>query len=151
MILVSACLLGENCKYNGGNNRSEAVIAYINGHEYLAFCPEVAGKLPIPRPPVELPQGDAAAVLTGKAKAVNREGQDVSASLIAGAEQALQLCKQHGVTLAILREGSPSCGVHCVYDGSFSGKKIPGSGVTASLLRAAGIKVLSDGDIAGQS
>lgn len=147
MILVSACLLGENCKYHGGHNLCPKVAAYVKDRAHLSFCPETAGGLPVPRPPIELPQGDAQAVLSGQAQARDKQGQDINAALIAGAEQALNLCLEHGVELAILKENSPSCGVHQVYDGSFSGKKTPGQGLTAALLSQAGIKVISENDI----
>lgn len=147
MILVSACLLGENCKYHGGHNFCPQVAEYVKARDCLCFCPETAGGLPIPRPPIELPQGDAQSVLNNQLPALDSQGQDVSAALIEGARQTLVLCRKHGVELAILKENSPSCGVRQVYDGSFIGRKIQGEGLTTALLRQAGVKVISEQDI----
>ena len=137
MILVSACLLGKNCKYTGGNNRNGAVIAFLEGKEYIPFCPEQAGGLPTPRLPSEI-RGDGV---------VNSQGEDVTAAFLLGAARALEVCEASGADLAILKEGSPSCGVHLVYDGTFSGRKIDGMGMTARRLREAGIAVMSENDI----
>jgi uncharacterized protein YbbK (DUF523 family) len=146
-ILVSACLLGENCTYKGGNNRNPAVEEYVSRYEYILFCPEVVGGMPIPRPPCELPRGRADTVLAGTEKIFDRNGQDVSQQVLIGAEQACALCRQHHIRVAVLREGSPSCGVHRVHDGSFSGRVIPGSGITATRLRQEGVTVISEEDI----
>ena len=137
MILVSACLLGENCKYNGGNNDDLYVKLYLQGKEYIAYCPEIAGGLDSPRPPCEICQG----------RVLNTEGDDLTDEFIDGAEQALELCNENGVDLAILKEGSPSCGVNWIYDGSFDHVRIPGKGITARLLYNNGIKCLSEEDI----
>ena len=137
MILVSACLLGENCKYSGGHNRNEAVLAFLEGREYIPFCPEQAGGLPTPRLPSEI-RGD---------RVVNAEGIDVTDAFRRGADKALEICLAHGVDLAVLKESSPSCGIHRVYDGTFSGQKIDGMGMTARRLRQAGIAVMSENDI----
>ena len=137
MILVSACLLGENCKYSGGNNRREAVCRFLEGRDYIAFCPERAGGLPTPRLPSE----------RRGAGVVARDGTDVTEAFRLGAERALALCREKGVTLAIFKEGSPSCGSRVIYDGSFSGRKIPGRGVTAELLEENGISVLGEDEL----
>ena len=138
MILVSACLLGENCKYNGGNNHCPAVLKFLEGKEYIFFCPELAGGLSAPRPPVEIqPDG----------RAVNLEGDDVTEAFQKGAADSLALCQKHGVDLAILKERSPSCGVHLIYDGSFCGVKIPGQGMTAKLLKENGVRIISEFDL----
>ena len=136
MILVSRCLLGENCKYNGGNNRNEAVIAALVGKEYLAVCPEQLAGLPCPRPPAEL---CGAAV-------VDKEGRDRTEAFHAGAARTLALAQKHGAERCILKDGSPSCGVHYIYDGSFSGTRIPGRGLTAQLLADHGIALSSEAD-----
>lgn len=146
MIIVSACLLGQCCKYSGGHNLSETVMAYLGGKDYLPFCPEELGGLATPRPPVEIIGGSGEDVLNGTARAVNKTGQDVTAQFIAGARAALALCRENGVDLAILKEQSPSCGVHRIYDGSFGGVKKAGHGVCAALLHEAGIKVISEED-----
>ncbi len=137
MILVSGCLLGLNCKYNGGSNDNAAVHNYLEGKEYVVFCPERAGGLPAPRLPSEI-RGD---------KVYSKAGEDVTAEFRGGAEKALAFCRAHGVTQAILKARSPSCGVHAVYDGTFSGKVVPGMGVTAKLLAENGIELMDEEDI----
>ena len=137
MILVSACLLGHNCKYNGGNNDNAAVHTFLEGKDYVVFCPERASGLPAPRQPSEI-VGD---------KVFSKTGADVTEEFRSGAEKTLAFCRQKGVTQAILKARSPSCGVHAVYDGTFSGKVIPGMGVTARLLRENGIELMDEEDI----
>ncbi len=137
MIFVSACLLGENCKYSGGNNRNEHVLSFLDGKEYLPVCPEVLGGLAIPRPPAEI-VGDAV---------IDREGHDVTAAFKKGAEKTLSMALEHQPELCLLKANSPSCGCGMIYDGSFSGKKIPGDGITAALLKVHGFKVLTEKDL----
>lgn len=137
-ILVSACLLGKNCKYNGGNNLNQGVLEFIEGHEVIGVCPEQLGGLSTPRLPAEIVDG----VVT------NKEGVSVDAEFRKGAQTALAAALENKVDLAILQSRSPSCGVKEIYDGSFSGKKIKGQGVFAKLLSAHGIKVLDAEDVA---
>lgn len=137
-ILVSACLLGKNCKYNGGNNLNQGVLEFIEGHEVIGVCPEQLGGLSNPRLPAEIVYG----VVT------NKEGVSVDAEFRKGAQAALAAALEKKVDLAILQSRSPSCGVKEIYDGSFSGKKIKGQGVFAKLLSAHGIKVLDAEDVA---
>ena len=137
-ILVSACLLGKNCKYNGGNNLNQSVLGFIEGHEVIGVCPEQLGGLSTPRLPAEIVEG----VVT------NKEGVSVDAEFRKGAQEALAAASENKVDLAILQSRSPSCGVKEIYDGSFSGKKIKGQGVFAKLLTMHGIKVLDAEDIA---
>ena len=137
MILVSACLLGENCKYSGKNNFNQKIVDFLRDKDYITVCPEVAGGLPTPRHPVELRAG----------KAVNDIGEDKTAEFKSGAMTVLDLCRKYQPELVILKEGSPSCGVHQIYDGTFSGRKINGRGLTASLLCENGYRVISDEDI----
>lgn len=137
-ILVSACLLGKNCKYNGGNNLNQGVLEFIEGHEVIGVCPEQLGGLSTPRLPAEIVYG----VVT------NKEGVSVDAEFRKGAQTALAVALEKKVDLAILQSRSPSCGVKEIYDGSFSGKKIKGQGVFAKLLSAHGIKVLDAEDVA---
>ena len=134
MIFVSACLLGENCKYSGGHNKNDAVIAFLQGREYKAVCPEYLGGLPTPRPPAEI-RGDTV---------MDREGKDVTAFFRRGAEKTLALAQKYRPALCILKANSPSCGVGAVYDGSFSGKLIPGDGLAAAVLKAAGFRVVTE-------
>ena len=136
-ILVSACLLGKNCKYNGDNNLNQSVLEFIEGHEVIGVCPEQLGGLSTPRLPAEIVDG----VVT------NKEGVSVDAEFRKGAQTALAAALENKVDLAILQSRSPSCGVKEIYDGSFSGKKIKGQGVFAKLLSAHGIKVLDAEDV----
>ena len=137
-ILVSACLLGKNCKYNGGNNSNQSVLDFIEGHEVIGVCPEQLGGLSTPRLPAEMVEG----IVT------NKEGISVDAEFRKGAQTALAAALEKKVDLAILQSRSPSCGVKEIYDGSFSGKKVKGQGVFARLLTKYGIKVLDAEDIA---
>ncbi len=136
-IAVSACLLGENCKYNGGNNFSEKVAKYVEGHEVVSICPEVLGGLPIPRNPAEIVDGVVR----------HKDGSSVDDEFRAGAEKALEIVLKNQVELVILQSRSPSCGVNAIYDGTFSGKTIPGHGVFASLLEKNGIRMIDVADM----
>jgi len=131
-IAVSACLIGENCKYNGGNNYSEKVIDYIKGNEVLSVCPEVLGGLPVPRESAEIVNGIVS----------HKDGTSVDKEFRKGAKKALEIVKEQKIDLVILKSRSPSCGVNAIYDGSFSGKLISGRGVFADLLQKNGIKVI---------
>lgn len=136
-ILVSACLLGENCKYSGGNNENKAVLDYVKDHEIVPVCPEVMGGLPVPRMPAEIVNGVVRC----------RDGHSVDFEFRSGAVKALEIALNEKVDLAILQSRSPSCGVKAVYDGTFSGKIIPGEGVFAELLRKNGIQAVDAADI----
>jgi len=131
-ILVSACLLGENCKYNGGNNRCQKVIDFVRGHRVTAVCPEQLGGLPTPRVPAEICGG----------RVMTREGRDVDNEFRKGAEAALQIARGNDVELAILQPRSPSCGCREVYDGSFTRTLVPGMGVFARFLADSGIRAV---------
>lgn len=131
-IMVSACLLGENCKYNGGNNYSAKVAKYIEGHEVIPVCPEVLGGLPTPRVPAEIVNGTV----------TRRDGISVDKEFCRGAELALEQAKLEKIEMAILQSRSPSCGVRQIYDGTFSNKKIDGQGVFARLLSENGFAVM---------
>ena len=137
MIIVSACLLGENCKYSGGNNKSENVIKYLEDKEYILVCPEQLGGLSTPRNPSEIityGNKDGNDVLSGCTKVLSNKGIDVTKNFIQGAEETLKIAKEHNAKTAILKAGSPSCGYKKIYDGSFLGNKIQGMGVTAAIL-----------------
>ena len=136
-IFVSACLLGENCKYNGGNNYSEKVADFVKGHEVAAVCPEVVGGLPVPRDPVEIVDGVAR----------TKSGQSVDEEFRTGAEKVMMEVLKQKAELVILQSRSPSCGVNEIYDGSFSGKKIKGQGIFAKMLMEQGVKVMDVEDI----
>lgn len=150
MIIVSACLLGENCKYSGGNNKSENVIKYLEGKEYILVCPEQLGGLSTPRNPSEIityGNKDGNDVLSGCTKVLSNKGIDVTKNFIQGAEETLKIAKEHNVKTAILKAGSPSCGYKKIYDGTFLGNKIQGMGVTAAILNKENIALLDEDDI----
>lgn len=149
LILVSSCLLGEPVRYDGGHaGPTGALLTRWQAEGRLVpFCPEVAGGLPVPRPPVEIEGGDGSAVLRGEAKVVEESGHEVTPHLLAGAREVLRQARAGGVELAILKDGSPSCGSSYIYDGSFRQVKRPGRGVTAALLEEHGIRVFSEGQI----
>ncbi len=140
-ILISACLLGQKCKYNGGENYSEAAAEYCRGHEVFAVCPEVAGGLPVPRIPSEIVDGVV----------MNARGENVDRAFRSGAERCLRIAAEKRIDLAILKSRSPSCGVKQVYDGTFSGKLVQGSGVFAELLKAHGFRVVDAEELEGLS
>ena len=136
-IAVSVCLLGENCKYNGKNNYSEKLAAFLESHEVVGVCPEVLGGLPTPREPSEIVNGIVR----------HRDGVSVDEEFRRGAEAALKIVVEAGAELVVLQSRSPSCGVNSVYDGTFSGNVVPGEGVFAKLLRERGIKAVDVADI----
>lgn len=138
MILVSACLLGVNCQYNGGSDLTKELLEFLkNKGDFIAVCPEVLGGLPIPR--------DGAEIIGDKVKTVN--GKDVTKEFLSGAEKVLKIAKENNVDLAILKAKSPSCGVGIIYDGTFSRKLVDDDGITAALLRKNGIKVMTEKDL----
>ena len=138
-LLISACLLGFECKYSGGSNALDAaaLAALRERFRLIPVCPESAGGLPTPRAPSER-QGE---------KVVSKLGQDVTGEYRKGADTALYLARRYGCTRALLKERSPSCGSGAIYDGSFTGALIPGDGTAAQALKAAGITVLGEKDI----
>ena len=150
MILVSACLLNHPVRYKGDGNPCPLLLeALAKGHskQLVAFCPEVAGGLSTPRPPAEIQGGTGADVLQGTASVMNKIGEDVTAAFVDGAQKCAELCKQKGITVAILKQRSPSCGSKAIYDGTFSDKTIAGQGVTAALLTNCGVKVYGEDDL----
>lgn len=136
-IVVSACLLGENCKYNGGNNRNEAVLQHIAGAEFIPVCPEMLAGLGCPRTPIEIVNG----VVT------DRMGNNVDKKIRGAVEQLVASLPREEIAYAVLQSRSPTCGVNQIYDGTFSGTRIAGSGVFAQALRNAGYRVLDAEDI----
>jgi uncharacterized protein YbbK (DUF523 family) len=146
-VLVSACLLGHKVRYDGGDKACDSSILerWLKQGRVLAICPEVAGGLPTPRPPAEIEAAQVGMqVLRGAARVIEDTGRDVTPQFVAGAHAALRLARAHGVRLAVLKEGSPSCGSGLLYEGSFSGSTLAGAGVTAELLRQNGIFVFSE-------
>ena len=136
-IIVSACLLGENCKYNGGNNYDPRVAAFARGREVIPVCPEVLAGLGIPRIPIEIKDG----IVTRK------DGVVVDASIRKAVAEILEQIKEEDVQCAVLKARSPTCGVHQIYDGSFTGTLIDGAGVLAQALLDAGYIVMDNEDL----
>ncbi len=147
MIIVSACLAGVICRYDGGHHADEKVVNLVKAGKAVVVCPEVLGGLPVPRKPAEISGDGGAAVLNGQAKVIDSTGSDVTEAFISGAHRTLALARELGADVAILKEGSPSCGSRQIYDGTFQGNKGPGMGVTAALLMQNGIKVVSEGEL----
>ena len=135
--MVSACLAGENCKYNGGNNRNEKVLQLMQNNEVITICPEQMGGLPTPRIPAEIRNGLVTA----------RDGRIVDSEFRAGAEKCLEIARQEQPDLIVLQSRSPSCGVKQRYDGTFTGTLVKGAGVTAQLLMENGFRVIDVEDL----
>ena len=137
IIMVSACLAGENCKYNGGNNRNKKVEALFNGNRIIPICPEVMGGLSTPRVPSEIVHGIV----------MNKDGVNVDREYRCGAEMALKIAEREQPDLVILQSRSPSCGVKQRYDGTFTRTLIDGPGLTAELLMRHGFRVVDVEDL----
>ena len=137
MVIVSACLLGENCKYNGGNNYSERIAALLNGKEILPVCPEALAGLGVPREPIELKCGVPYRV----------DGKRLHDELFGAIEKIKEMIKGKDIEYAVLKSRSPTCGVKQIYDGSFTGTLTDGNGICAELLLQNGIEVLGEREI----
>lgn len=148
-VLVSACLIGERVRYDGAKVPCDSAILKSWKHDgiIVPFCPEVAGNLPVPRPPAEIIKGTGTDVLEKNTGVFNINGQDITEKFIRGAEKALSVARKMQITIALLKDGSPSCGKTSIYDGSFSGSKRSGKGVTTALLEKNGIRVFSENEI----
>lgn len=136
-ILISACLIGDKTRYDGKDNYVSSIEELLNNYELVPFCPEVEGGLKTPRDPSE----------RKKDRVINNKGIDVTKNFVDGAEKALNICKYLGIRKAILKEDSPSCGTHKIYNGRFENKLIIGQGVTAELLKRNNIEVYSEEEI----
>ena len=136
-ILVSACLLGRNCKYNGGNNYNPKVEELLKDHVAVEVCPELMAGLGVPRTPIEIVHGEVK----------DRNGNSVDAALRRSVEMILTQVRREGIRYAILKSRSPTCGVRQVYDGTFTGTLIDGAGVLAQALKAAGCEVFDSEDL----
>jgi uncharacterized protein YbbK (DUF523 family) len=149
-LLISACLLGVACNHEGRGSPRAVVDELARRYRLVPVCPEVLGGLPTPRAAAELAGGDGANVIAGaeSARVVSVEGNDVTAAYRRGAEAAVALARAVGATRAVLKARSPSCGSSAVYDGTFSRRLVPGRGVTAAALAAAGLEVGSEEDAA---
>ncbi|CAK7005795.1 DUF523 domain-containing protein [uncultured Phascolarctobacterium sp.] len=150
MVLVSSCLLGQNVKYSGGSNYCQLLAKYDDSGLLLPVCPECLGQLLVPRPPAEIEGGTGRDVLAGAARVYSKDGSDLTANFISGAEAVLKLAQQAGVKYAILKARSPSCGAGKVYNGSFDGTLINGDGVTTALLKQYGITVYTELDLTAE-
>ena len=149
-ILISACLCGINCKYNGGNNLNENIKKLYDEGKAILVCPEVLGGLKTPRIPREIINGNGKKVLEGKAKVVSKEGEDTTKAFLKGAMETLKIAKENNIKIAILKAKSPSCGKGFIYSGDFNGKLVEGNGVTTELLIQNGIKVLNEKNYMGE-
>ena len=147
MILISACLAGRNVKYNGGNNAVPWLCRWIERHkeQVLLVCPEVMGGLPTPRLPAEIQSKESGSgIFLNNRYVVNKAGEDVTAQFLLGAEKVLEIANRYHITAAVLKSNSPSCSGSYIYDGTFSGTRITGQGITAALLIKHGVKVYSE-------
>jgi uncharacterized protein YbbK (DUF523 family) len=148
VLLVSACLLGVQTRYNGGHHLSNAVVALAQAATLIPVCPEQLGGLPTPRPAAEIRGGDGKAVLQGAARVVTAAGEDRTAIFLQGGRETLHIARMTGAVAALLKARSPSCGSGEIYDGSFSGRRVAGDGVTAGMLKALGLAVFSEEHLA---
>jgi len=148
-VLISACLLGKLVRYDGKTRPVADTILeqWLAQGRVVSICPEVDAGMSIPRQPAEISTGDGHAVWAGTAQVLIENGDEVSAYFKKGAQLALSLCQQHAIKIAVLTEGSPSCGSSTIYDGSFSRHKIAGTGVTVALLEQHNIKVFNQYDL----
>ena len=142
-VVISACLLGVRCRYDGGDSRNETAIKQGEKYALIPVCPEESGGLPTPRPPAEIVGGDGGDVLDGRAKVMTADGRDVTEAYLQGAHHALRVAQSNKATHVVLKARSPSCGCGDIYDGTFSGTLTPGDGVTTALLKRHGITVTS--------
>lgn len=142
MVIVSACLAGYNCRYNGQAKTDPKIADMVRRGEAIAVCPEVLGGFEIPHAPAEI-SGTGAQVLDGEARIFDKENNDVTQKYLDGVYSVLKICKEFNVKQALLKSKSPSCGCGVIYDGSFTGKLRGGDGVTAALLKRNGIQVTS--------
>ncbi|MGI5207965.1 DUF523 domain-containing protein [Spirillospora sp. CA-108201] len=148
-ILVSSCLAGRPVRYDGAAKPMAGgpFERWRAEGRLVPFCPEVSGGLPVPRPPAEIVGGDGGDVLDGSARILTGDGADVTREFLRGARLALETARRAGVRVALLKEGSPSCGGRRVYDGTFTGTPVPGSGVTTALLRRSGVHVFGEDEL----
>lgn len=148
-ILISACLLGREVRYNGSSLAlsSQILDRWLSEDRIFPSCPEVDGGMLIPRAPAEITEGEGSDVLAGRSCVVDINGLDVTEYFVRGAERALNLCREHNIKVAVLADGSPSCGSSLIYNGRFEAVKKAGAGVTAALLRQQGIQVFTQHSI----
>jgi len=138
--MVSACLAGINCRYDGGSSPVKRIVSLVESGDAIPFCPEQLGGLPTPRITCEI------VTENGETKVRGKDGSDYTAEFVLGAELSLKLAKENRIIKAVLKSGSPSCGFGEIYDGTFSGKKTGGNGLTADLFQKNGISVMTEKD-----
>ncbi len=143
-VLLSACLAGVHCVYDGSSKRHPVFAALRERGQAVVFCPEALGGMKVPHNPSEIKGGDGHDVLAGRARVVSKDGTDVTEFFVAGARKTLELARTHGIEKAILKARSPSCGCGEIYDGTFSRTLRSGDGDTTALLKESGIAVVSD-------
>lgn len=141
LTIVSSCLAGVPCRYDGRAKPDPEIVAAAARGEVVPLCAEIAGEMPTPRPAAEIRGGDGADVLAGRARVVDITGTDVTDAFVRGARAVARIAVEHGAMHAVLQERSPSCGCGAIYDGTFSGTLRPGDGVTAAALRDVGVTV----------
>lgn len=147
-IMVSACLMGRKVRYDGKIIPVHDVLQKWFAQDLIVpFCPEVSGGLPVPRTPAEISGGDGFAVLENKATVRCKDGRDVTEFFLKGAMKALQTAEENDIAIAIMKDGSPSCGSSYIYDGTFGKKRISGKGVTGAVLEQQGIRVITENQI----
>ncbi|MFN2746332.1 MULTISPECIES: DUF523 domain-containing protein [Bacillus] len=144
MILVSSCLAGVECRYNGTHSYVEKINKLVQEKKAAVVCPEVLGGFATPREPAEISGGTGEDVLNGNAAIITRSGEDVTDLYIKGAYKTLEIARDIQADTVVLKENSPSCGSSHIYDGSFSSQKVAGNGITAALLKREGFRVVSE-------
>jgi len=148
MKLISACLLGVKCAWNGDSRyKNNRAVQLSKLEPLIPICPEQLGGLPTPRVPQEIQGGTGEDILNGKCKVINKDGKDVTKEFIKGAEETLKIACQLNIDEFIAKSKSPSCGCGQIYDGKFRGKVIDGDGVTTALLKRNGIKIIQEEDL----
>jgi uncharacterized protein YbbK (DUF523 family) len=150
VILVSSCLAGQACRYNGSSALAKEIEALVENKEAVMMCPELLGGFHTPREPAEIIKGTGIDVINGNARVIERSGKDVTDIYIDGAYKALSIAKEIKATVIVLKENSPSCGSEYIYNGTFSNVKIAGEGVTTALLRKHGFIVMSESQFAAE-
>lgn len=147
MIAVSACLCGINTRYDGGNNLNGEILKLMECGRVMPFCPEQLGGLGTPRLPCEISGGCGNDVMEGSAVIINSEGKNLTDEFLKGAHESIKICRRCNIKIAVLKSKSPSCGCGEIYDGSFTGNKIKGNGITAEVFIRNGIRVFTEEEI----